>query len=53
VQVGSADTRPRHPDYGVLRVQDLGHGFVVYADPLGAPVIHGKHKDGSFLDNTR
>jgi hypothetical protein len=53
VQIGPADARARDPDDGVLRVQDLGHGFVVDADPLGAPVIHGKHGNGSFLDNIR
>jgi hypothetical protein len=53
MEIGPADARARDPDYGVLRMQDLRDGFMVDADPLGTPVIHGKHKNGSFLDNTR
>jgi hypothetical protein len=49
VQVGPADTRSRNPDDGVLGVQDLRFGFVVDADPMGPPVIHGEHGSGSSL----
>src|SRR5215216_1961542 len=49
MQIGSADTRSRDPDDGVLRMQDLRHGFMVDADPMRPPVIHGKHRSGSFL----
>src|SRR5829696_902977 len=49
MQIGSADTRPRDPDDGVLRMQDLRHGFMVDADPPRPPVIHGKHRVVPFL----
>src|SRR5215207_19042 len=48
MQIGSADTRSRDPDDGVLRMEDLRHGFMVDADPLRSPVIHGKHRGYSF-----
>src|ERR687895_616687 len=49
MKVGPADTRSRDTDYGVLRMQDLRHGFMVDADPQRPPIIHGKHGSGSFL----
>src|ERR671916_2305994 len=49
MQIGPADTRSRDPDDGVLRMQDLRHGFMVYADPQWPSVIHGEHRNSSFL----
>ena len=43
MEVGPADAGARDPDDGILRVQDLRHGFLVDADPQGSAVVHGKH----------
>ena len=43
MEIGPADAGARDPDDGILRVQDLRHGFLVDADPQGPAVIHGKH----------
>src|SRR5215217_8646395 len=48
MQIGPADARARDPDDGVLRMQDLRHWFVVDANPMRSPVIHGKHGSCSF-----
>src|SRR5919112_6367555 len=49
MQIRAADTRSCDSNDGVLRMQDLRHGFMVDADPQRPPVIHGEHRNESFL----
>ena len=49
MQIGPADTGARDPDDGILRMQDLRHGFMIDADPLRPAEIHCKHKNWLLL----